>query len=88
MLFRSRQRHNFFGLDDLWFYPCIEGFSTLNKLCLCLFLISILRSILYWCSSQVLASLGEFIFVVYYSVIEFVIVLAYFPHESGIRALG
>ena len=32
----------------------------------------------YWCASQVLASFGEFIFVAYYSVIEFVIVVACF----------
>ena len=64
------------------FYPCIEGFSTLNKLCLYFFFISILGSIFHWCSSQVLASLGEFIFAAYYSVIEFIIVLAYFLHHS------
>ena len=51
------------------------------------FLISILRSIFYWFSSQVLASLEEFISAAYYSVIEFVIAFICFPHQSGIRAL-
>lgn len=52
---------SYFFLTTCIFYSCMEGFFILNKLCLYFFLIFILRSILYWCSSHVLISLEEFI---------------------------
>ena len=60
----------------------------LNKLCLLCALGFILCSIYYWCSLHVLTSLEEFISTAYYFVIEFVIVLVFIPHQTGIRADG
>jgi len=53
----------------------------------CFFLISILRSIFIGSPHRFLQVFEEFISVAYCSIIEFVIVLSCFPHQSGIRAL-
>ena len=64
------------------FTLALRGFPHQINCVFCVLLISMLHSIFYWCFSQVLASLGEFISTIYCSVIEFVIVLICFSHQS------
>jgi len=68
-----------FFLDDPWFLPLHWRIFHVKQIVSLFSLISILCFILYWCSSQVLASLGKLIFIANYSVIEFLIMLSYFP---------
>ena len=58
----------------------------LNKLCLCFFFNFYLTLYTLLVLLTGSCKFGEFISAAYYFIIEFVIVLTYFSHQSGIKA--